>query len=166
MSFGSLSEEAKVALAKGAQGAGTGICSEKEECFQKNRLPTIATSMNSPLQSLAGISKKVKKVQAFHFKGGQGAKTGTGGHLPGEKVVGKIAEVRSLTPGSAAIESSQLPRPKYGCRFQSTCRQGSRSQRRNPIGFKLSAQHIEADIDFALEASSGLHHLGWSRWWN
>ena len=26
-----------------------------------------------------------KEVQAFHFKGGQGAKTGTGGHLPGEK---------------------------------------------------------------------------------
>ena len=26
---------------------------------------------------------KVKKVQAFHFKGGQGAKTGTGGHLHG-----------------------------------------------------------------------------------
>ncbi len=33
------------------------------------------------------------KVQAFHFKGGQGAKTGTGGHLPGNKVKGKIADV-------------------------------------------------------------------------
>ena len=33
---------------------------------------------------------KVQKTQAFHFKGGQGAKTGTGGHLPGEKVKGKI----------------------------------------------------------------------------
>ena len=40
---------------------------------------------------------KLKKVQAFHFKGGQGAKTGTGGHLSGNKVVGKIAEVRNLS---------------------------------------------------------------------
>ena len=40
--------------------------------------------------------EKAKKVQAFHFKGGQGAKTGTGGHLPGNKVIGKIAEVRNL----------------------------------------------------------------------
>ena len=31
--------------------------------------------------------EKVKNVQAFHFKGGQGAKTGTSGHLPSEKVV-------------------------------------------------------------------------------
>ena len=46
---------------------------------------------------------KVKHVQAFHFKGGQGAKTGTGGHLPGEKVQGKIAEVRGLEPGQPAI---------------------------------------------------------------
>ena len=37
------------------------------------------------------------KVQAFHFQGGQGAKTGTGGHLPGDKVTGRIAEVRGLT---------------------------------------------------------------------
>jgi hypothetical protein len=29
---------------------------------------------------------KVQKCQAFHFKCGQGAKTGAGGHLPGNKV--------------------------------------------------------------------------------
>jgi len=45
----------------------------------------------------------LKKVQAFHFKGGQGAKTGTGGHLPGNKVTGKIAQVRKLPEGKPAI---------------------------------------------------------------
>ena len=39
---------------------------------------------------------KLAKVQAFHFKGGQGAKAGIGGHLPGLKVKGKIAEVPGL----------------------------------------------------------------------
>ena len=48
---------------------------------------------------------KLDRVQAFHFKGGQGAKTGTG---------------------------------------------------RIPIGFKLSAQHIEADIDAALCGAMGI----------
>ena len=38
-------------------------------------------------------------VQAFHFKGGQGAKTGTGGHLPGSKNIGKISEVRQIPRG-------------------------------------------------------------------
>ena len=52
--------------------------------------------------------EKVKRCQAFHFKGGQGAKTGTGGHLPGEKVVGKIAQVRNLAEGRAVIISSHI----------------------------------------------------------
>jgi len=44
------------------------------------------------------------RCQAFHFKGGQGAKTGTGGHhLPGEKVKGKIAQVRGLKEGEPAV---------------------------------------------------------------
>ncbi|NIP83055.1 MAG: glutamate synthase, partial [Actinobacteria bacterium] len=52
---------------------------------------------------------KVARCQAFHFKGGQGAKTGTGGHLPGNKVIGKIAEVRGLEPGEPAISPPRFP---------------------------------------------------------
>ncbi len=52
---------------------------------------------------------KVAHVQAFHFKFGQGAKTGTGGHLPGNKVVGRIAEVRGLAPGTPAVSPATFP---------------------------------------------------------
>ncbi|MDX2313511.1 MAG: glutamate synthase-related protein, partial [Gammaproteobacteria bacterium] len=100
MSFGALSEEAKVALSKGAELAGTGICSG-----EGGMLPDEQAANSRYFYELAsarfGFSwDKVQKTQAFHFKGGQGAKTGTGGI---------------------------------------------------PIGFKLSAQHIEKDIDAALE---------------
>ena len=47
---------------------------------------------------------KAARCQAFHFKLGQGAKTGTGGHLPGKKVTPRIAAVRGLEPGQDAIE--------------------------------------------------------------
>ncbi len=40
---------------------------------------------------------------------GQGAKTGTGGHLPGAKVKGKIAEVRGLNEGESAISPARFP---------------------------------------------------------
>ena len=53
--------------------------------------------------------EKLQNVQAFHFKGGQGAKTGTGGHLPGPKVQGKIAEVRGLEPGKPAVPPPRFP---------------------------------------------------------
>ncbi|MEK9942523.1 MAG: glutamate synthase-related protein, partial [Gammaproteobacteria bacterium] len=86
MSYGALSEEAKVALSKGAEGAGTGICSG-----EGGMLPEEQEANSRYFYELAsarfGFSwEKVQKVQAFHFKGGQGAKTGTGGHLPGTKV--------------------------------------------------------------------------------
>ena len=83
MSFGALSREAKIALSKGAEMAGTGICSG-----EGGMLPAEQESNSRYMYELAsgkfGFSwDKVQKAQAFHFKGGQGAKTGTGGHLPG-----------------------------------------------------------------------------------
>ena len=109
MSFGALSEEAKVALAKGAELAGTGICSG-----EGGMLPDEQAANSRYFYELAsarfGFSwDKVQKTQAFHFKGGQGAKTGTGGHLPGNKVKGKIAEVRELPEGEAAISPARFP---------------------------------------------------------
>ena len=99
MSFGALSEPAKVSLARGAELAGTGICSG-----EGGMLPEEQEANSRYLYELAsgrfGFDwDKLARVQAFHFKGGQGAKTGTGGHLPGPKVKGKIAEVRGLNGG-------------------------------------------------------------------
>ncbi len=90
-------------------------------------------------------------MQAFHFKGGQGAKTGTGGHLPGHKVVGKIAEVRGIPEGEPAISPGRFPDLVTPADFQAVAEQVRDRSGGIPVGFKLSAQHIEDDIDFALE---------------
>jgi glutamate synthase domain-containing protein 2 len=94
---------------------------------------------------------KVKKTQALHFKGGQGAKTGTGGHLPGEKVKGKIAEVRQLPEGQPAISPSRFPDWTSVSQFRDFAAEVREKTGGIPVGFKLSAQHIEKDIDAALE---------------
>lgn len=151
MSFGALSEEAKVALAKGAELAGTGICSG-----EGGMLPDEQAANSRYFYELAsarfGFSwDKVKKTQAFHFKGGQGAKTGTGGHLPGDKVRGKIAEVRGLAEGEAAISPARFPDWDGIDRFRDFATEVREKTGGIPVGFKLSAQHIEKDIDAALE---------------
>jgi len=154
MSFGALSEEAKVAMARGAELAGTGICSG-----EGGMLPEEQAENSRYFYELAsakfGFSKDLlSTVQAFHFKGGQGAKTGTGGHLPGNKVKGKIAKVRQLPEGQPAISPptfSDLTTPQDYKDFAEEVRELSGGI---PIGFKMSAQHIEQDIDFALEASA------------
>ena len=151
MSFGALSEEAKVALSKGAELAGTGICSG-----EGGVLPEEQAANSRYFYELAsarfGFSwDKVKKAQAFHFKGGQGAKTGTGGHLPGTKVNAKIAEVRGLAEGEAAISPARFPDWESLNQFRDFAAKVRERTGGIPVGFKLSAQHIEKDIDAALE---------------
>ena len=151
MSFGALSEEAKIALSKGAELAGTGICSG-----EGGMLPEEQAANSQYFYELAsarfGFSwDKVKRTQAFHFKGGQGAKTGTGGHLPGDKVKGKIAEVRNLPEGQPAISPARFPEWTERSQFRDFAFEVRERTGGIPVGFKLSAQHIEKDIDAALE---------------
>jgi len=154
MSFGALSKEAKIALSKGAALAGTGICSG-----EGGMLPEEQAGNNRYFYELAsakfGFSwDKIKKVQAFHFKGGQGAKTGTGGHLPGEKVVGDIARVRNLREGQAAISPAAFKDLKSVQDFKDFIQKVREISGGIPVGFKISASHIEKDIQFALDAGT------------
>ena len=151
MSFGALSEEAKIALAQGAELAGTGICSG-----EGGMLPEEQAANSRYFYELAsarfGFSwDKVERTQAFHFKGGQGAKTGTGGHLPGNKVKGKIAQVRGLPEGQSAISPARFPEWTELSQYRDFAAEVREKSGGIPVGFKLSAQHIEKDIDAALE---------------
>lgn len=150
MSFGALSEPAKVALAKGAEMAGTGICSGEGGMLAEERAEN-SRYLYELASARFGFSwDKLDGVGAFHFKGGQGAKTGTGGHLPGEKVIGKIAETRGLAEGTSAISPPRFPEwetPGQIKEFADEVRDRSGGI---PIGYKLSAQHVEKDIDAAL----------------
>lgn len=150
MSFGALSREAKVALSKGAEMAGTGICSG-----EGGMLPAEQEANSRYFYELAsgkfGFSwDKVKKAQAFHFKGGQGAKTGTGGHLPGHKVSKEIAKVREINEGESAISPAAFPDLKTVEDFKKVAEEVREHTGGIPVGFKISAARIEADINFAL----------------
>lgn len=154
MSFGALSPEAKVALAKGAELAGTGICSgeggmlPEEQAANSRYLYELASAKFGFEESL------LPRVQAFHFKGGQGAKTGTGGHLPANKVTAKIAQVRRLPEGTPAVSPATFPDLHTPDDFKRLADRVRELTGGIPVGFKLSAQHIEDDIAFALEASA------------
>lgn len=150
MSFGALSEEAKIALAKGAELAGTGICSGEGGMLPEEQQENSRYFYELASGRFGYDIEKVKKCQAFHFKGGQGAKTGTGGHLPGEKVRGRIAEVRQLPEGQSAISPSRFPDWEHEDKIREFGDMVRKETGGIPIGYKLSAQHIEEDIDAAL----------------
>ena len=151
MSVGALSEEAKESMARGAELAGTGICSgeggilPEEQQANSRYLYELASAQFGYEEAL------LSRVQAFHFKGGQGAKTGTGGHLPGNKVTGEIAQVRNLQEGTAATSPATLPEMNSIADFRKFANRVREVSGGVPIGVKLSANHIEEDIDFALD---------------
>ncbi len=151
MSFGALSEEAKVALSKGAELAGTGICSGEGGMLSSEQAANSRYFYELASARFGFSWDKVQQTQAFHFKGGQGAKTGTGGHLPGEKVKGKIAEVRGLSEGEPAISPARFPEWTELSQYRDFAAKVREKTGGIPVGFKLSAQHIEKDIDAALQ---------------
>lgn len=155
MSFGALSREAKVALSKGAEMAGTGICSG-----EGGMLPEEQQNNSRYFYELASARfgfawEKLSMVQAFHFKGGQGSKVGTGGHLPGHKVTEEIAQVRGLKAGENAISPATFDGDLVSAAdFKAFGDKVKTISGGIPVGFKLAASHIEEDIDFAVNAGA------------
>lgn len=151
MSFGALSQEAKTALGRGAERAGTGICSGEGGILPEERAEC-SRYLYEVASARFGYSEEVlSTVQAIHLKLGQGAKTGTGGHLPGNKVVGRIAEVRGLPEGKSAISPSRFPEWMGMAEAQEAVDHLRAASGGVPIGVKMSAQHVEADLDVALD---------------
>ena len=147
MSFGALSEEAKVALARGAERAGTGICSG-----EGGMLPEEQQANGRYFYELAsgrfGFSlDKLAAVQAFHFKGGQAAKTGTGGPSPQRQGQGPHRRGARAARGQGRDLADTLPEWDDEDGFRHFADEVKEATGGIPVGFKLSAQHIEDDID-------------------
>lgn len=151
MSFGALSATAKIALARGAERVGTGVCSGEGGMLAEEQAECARYFYELASARFGFAWERVAKVQALHFKGGQAAKTGVGGHLPGAKVTAQIAETRGLEPGEDAISPARFPDWTTTAEIAAFADEVRERTGGIPIGYKLSAQHVEADLDAALE---------------
>lgn len=102
MSFGALSGNPNIALARAADAAGAVV-----GVGEGGLHPEVAKSRNIVVQWASGrfgVDRYMLRAGlAVNIKIGQGAKPGIGGHLPAEKVTGEIARLRKLPPGSEAL---------------------------------------------------------------
>ncbi len=99
MSFGALSYNAKVALARGARAAGSSTTTGDGGMLPAER-ENARVLIYEVLPSRYGINvHHLRQADAIELTIGQGAKPGTGGLLLGSKVSEEIASMRDLPPG-------------------------------------------------------------------
>ena len=153
MSFGALSEEAKVALSKGAELAGTGICSGEGGMLPEEQAGQLTVFLRTGLGSLRLLlGQGARRPRRFTSKAARARKPAPVRSPAGNvKVKGKIAEVRELPEGESAISPPRFPDWTELSQYRDFTAEVREQTGGIPIGFKLSAQHIEKDIDAALE---------------
>ena len=152
MSFGALSREAKIALAKGSAIAKTAQCSGEGGILPEEMENAYKYIFEYIPNRYSVTDENLKKADAIEIKIGQGTKPGMGGHLPGEKVTPEIAEIRGKNPGDDIQSPSRIPGIETEADLKALVDElRSRSEGR-PVGIKIAAGRIESDLKFALAA--------------
>jgi glutamate synthase domain-containing protein 2/nitrite reductase/ring-hydroxylating ferredoxin subunit len=151
MSFGALSAEAKVALARGAARAGTLSNSGEGGVLPEER----AAARTYVLEIASGYfgwnEAAMQEADGFEIKLGQSAKPGLGGELPGTKVTAEIARVRGIEPGAPAHSPARFPDLAGAAALGERIREIRARFPDKPVGIKLVAGDVEADVAAALQ---------------
>lgn len=153
MSFGSLSKEAKTALAKASAMIGTsedtgegGMLPEER---QYSKILTVQYSTGR-----FGITDEVlKQADAIEIKIGQGAKPGQGGLLPADKVTEDISRLRGVPMGKDVHSPPAHPDIFSVGDLKSKVKWLRLISEGKPIIIKLAAGDIENDVKLALRAN-------------
>ena len=160
MSFGALSLEAKMALAKGASMAGTATCSGEGGMIPPER--DLSTKWYyQVIQSRYGFNPHhLMLADACEFFIGQGCKVGLGGHLMGQKVTEQVAEMRSLPAGidqrSPARHPDWLGPDDLSLKIQEV-REATNYE--IPIQLKLGAARVYDDVRMAAKCGPDIIYL-------
>lgn len=152
MSFGALSREAKIALAKGSSMAQSAMCSG-----EGGILPEEMAAADKYIFEYVGnlysvTPENLKNADAIEIKIGQGTKPGMGGHLPGEKVTAEISEIRNKPMGQDVIAPSRFPGINTKDDLKNLISQLRYASQGRPIGVKIAAGRIERDLAFCTYA--------------
>ena len=148
MSFGALSASAKIALAKGSAMAKTAMCSGEGGALEDEMMNSYRYIFEYIPNKYSVNEHTFENSAAVEIKIGQGTKPGMGGHLPGEKVTDRIAEMRGRPKGKDILSPSrfaEINSPEDLKKMVDDLRSMSNGL---PIGVKIAAGHIEEDLEF------------------
>ena len=152
MSFGALSKEIKVALAKGSAMAGTAMCSGEGGILPEEREAAYKYIFEYIPNKYSVTDENLRAADAIEIKIGQGTKPGMGGHLPGEKVTEEIAKLRGRKPGEDIQSPSRFKELNSKEDLKEMVDMLRQRSDGRPVGIKIAAGHIERDLEYCVYA--------------
>lgn len=152
MSFGALSRETKIAMAKGSAAVGTAMCSGEGGVLPEEKTAACKYIFEYVPNLYSVTEENLKTSDAIEIKIGQGTKPGMGGHLPGSKVTPEIAKIRNKPLGEDVISPSKFPRINNADDLKGVVSDLRMLSEGRPIGIKIAAGRIEKDLEFCVYA--------------
>jgi len=153
MSYGALSKEAKIALAKGSAAVKTAMCSGEGGILPESMVSAYKYIFEYVPNKYSVTDENLKKADAIEIKIGQSAKPGMGGHLPGDKVTEEIASIRGFQKGEDIISPAHFAEILNKEDLKKTVEMLREASVGKPIGIKFAAGNIESDLEVALFAN-------------
>jgi glutamate synthase domain-containing protein 2 len=152
MSFGALSREVKIALAKGSAAVKTAMCSGEGGILEESMENAYKYIFEYVPNQYSITDDNLKKVDAIEIKIGQSAKPGMGGHLPAEKVTEEIAKIRGFPQGTDIVSPAHFEDINNKEDLKKKVQWLRDKSEGKPIGIKIAAGHIEDDLEVVLFA--------------
>lgn len=152
MSFGALSKETKISLARGSAMAKTAMCSGEGGVLPEEKAAAHKYIFEYVPNLYSVTEENLTTSDAIEIKIGQGTKPGMGGHLPAEKVTKEISEIRGKPMGKDVISPSKFQTIKSKEDLRTLVSDLRELSGGRPIGIKLAAGRIERDLAFAAYA--------------
>lgn len=152
MSFGALSREVKIAMAKGSAAVETAMCSGEGGILPEEKAAAYKYIFEYVPNQYSVTDENLKTADAIEIKIGQGTKPGMGGHLPGGKVTPEIAKIRNKPLGEDVISPSRFPGIDSADDLKKLVGKLRERSEGRPIGIKIAAGRIEKDLAFCVYA--------------
>ena len=152
MSFGALSCETKVALARGSAMAGSAMCSGEGGILPEEMAAADKYIFEYVPNKYSVTPENLQNADAIEIKIGQGTKPGMGGHLPAEKVTPEISQIRGKPMGQDVISPSKFEDVNSKEDLKALVDMLRMASDGRPIGIKIAAGRIEKDLEYCVFA--------------
>ena len=152
MSFGALSRESKIALAKGSAAAATAMCSGEGGILPEEKEASYRYIFEYVPNKYSVSDENLRSSDAVEIKIGQGTKPGMGGHLPGRKVTEEIAAIRGKKVGEDIQSPSRFPELQSAADLKAMVDMLRERSDGRPVGIKIAAGNIEKDLAVCVSA--------------